>query len=273
MADSAARLVDEVLPEKPIQQLVLSVPFQLYFLFAAQPEVMSKVLAIVHRVISNFLIERAGLTVKSGAQTGAVTLIQRFGSALNLNLHYHMLYLDGVYNKHAVFYSVKPLTSYDLDEVAQKIAAGVSRYLEKAGYLIRDAESECLDLYSDAEDAMSSTVGASISYRMAFGPNAGKKTLTLQTLPETFESGNSNEQAIQRKKLERVCRYITRPAIAEQRLSLTGLTVMSLLSLSHLILSTMEFIGRLVLRVPKPKGHGMSWAQRLKRVITGRPFA
>jgi hypothetical protein len=44
-------------------------------------------------------------------------------------------------------------TSQDLDEVAQKIAARVSRYLEKAGYLIRDAESEYLDLYSDAEDA------------------------------------------------------------------------------------------------------------------------
>jgi hypothetical protein len=24
-------------------------------------------------------------------------LIQRFGSALNLNIHFHMLYLDGVY--------------------------------------------------------------------------------------------------------------------------------------------------------------------------------
>ncbi|QHF75802.1 transposase [Escherichia coli] len=30
------------------------------------------------------------------AKTGAVTLIQRFGSALNLNVHFHMLFLDGV---------------------------------------------------------------------------------------------------------------------------------------------------------------------------------
>ena len=30
------------------------------------------------------------------AQTGAVTLIQRFGSALNLNIHLHMLFFDGV---------------------------------------------------------------------------------------------------------------------------------------------------------------------------------
>jgi rRNA maturation endonuclease Nob1 len=30
-------------------------------------------------------------------QTGAVALIQRFGSALNLNIHFHLLVLDGVY--------------------------------------------------------------------------------------------------------------------------------------------------------------------------------
>ena len=96
---------------------------------------MSKVLAIVHRVISTYLIKRAGLRVKSGAQTGAVTLIQRFGSALNLNLHYHMLYLDGVYNKQGVFYPVKSPNYQDLEKIAQKIAERVSRYLEKAGYL------------------------------------------------------------------------------------------------------------------------------------------
>jgi len=220
MADSAAHLVDEVLPEKPIRQWVLSLPFQLRYLFATQPQVMSKVLAIVHRVISTFLIKRAGLTVRSGAQTGAVTLIQRFGSALNLNLHYHMLYLDGVYNKKGIFYPVKSPTSQDLERVAQKIAERVSRYLEKAGYLIRDAESEYLDLYSDEEDAMPGIVGASISYRLAFGPNAGKKALTLQTLPSIDDSRLRDEQvskragfslhagvackAGQRKKLERL---------------------------------------------------------------------
>jgi ribosomal protein S27E len=55
MADSAAHLVDEILPDNPIRQWVLSVPFALRFLFVAQPGVMSKVLGIVYRVISTFL--------------------------------------------------------------------------------------------------------------------------------------------------------------------------------------------------------------------------
>ena len=46
MADSAAHLVDEVLPRRPIRQWVLSVPFPLRYLFAANPQVMSRVLTI-----------------------------------------------------------------------------------------------------------------------------------------------------------------------------------------------------------------------------------
>ena len=45
---------------------------------------------------SAHLIKAAGYH-KSTAQTGAVTLIQRFWSALNLNIHFHILFLDGVY--------------------------------------------------------------------------------------------------------------------------------------------------------------------------------
>jgi hypothetical protein len=54
------------------------------------------VLGIVYRVIATYLIRKAGFSAKR-AHTGAVTLIQRFGSALNLNPHFHMLFLDGVY--------------------------------------------------------------------------------------------------------------------------------------------------------------------------------
>ncbi len=85
MAESAALLVDEVLPHQPMRQWVLSVPFPLRFLFASQPAVMGKVLGIVYRTIATHLIHKAGYT-KATAQAGAVTLIQRFGAALNLNI-------------------------------------------------------------------------------------------------------------------------------------------------------------------------------------------
>lgn len=40
---------------------------------------------------------RSTVLPPASSRTGAVTLIQRFGSALNLNIHLHMLFLDGAY--------------------------------------------------------------------------------------------------------------------------------------------------------------------------------
>jgi hypothetical protein len=143
-----------------------------------------------------------------------------------------------VYDAKGYFWPVRPPTVEDLDVITHTIAVRVARYLEKAGYLIRDPEHEYLDLMPDEDDAMNGIVGASITYRLAFGPNAGRKALTLKTVPATERPPKPNElvsrqsgfslhagvacKSNQRKKLERLCRYITRPAIAEQRLSLAS---------------------------------------------------
>ena len=187
----------------------------------------------------------------------------------------------------------------------------------------RPRGSAYLDLQPDDDDAMATIVGASISYRLAFGPNAGRKAMTLKTMPSTTMTSKSelvSKQAgfslhadvacktTQRKKLERLCRYITRPAICEQRMSLAanGNIVYQLKTpyddgTTHLVLTPMEFIGRLAALVPrprvnltrfhgvfspnsklrervvpaksgqdassKPKSCGLTWAQRLKRVF------
>jgi len=96
MTESAALLADEVLPRKPLRQWVLSLPFALHFLLATDPRALTRVLGIVYRTITAHILRKARLTRTTGA-TGAVTLIQRFGSALNLNIHFHRLALDGAY--------------------------------------------------------------------------------------------------------------------------------------------------------------------------------
>ena len=75
MAESAALLVDNVLPHEPIRKWVLSFPFQLRFLFASYPKIMGKVLGIVYRTLATHITKKAGCNKKT-AQTGAVTLIQ-----------------------------------------------------------------------------------------------------------------------------------------------------------------------------------------------------
>ncbi len=63
-------------------------------LIAAHPELLTPLLRIIHGVIAGYLLKQAGLK-RASADTGAVTLIQRFGSAANLNIHLHCLVLDG----------------------------------------------------------------------------------------------------------------------------------------------------------------------------------
>ncbi|MBX3701372.1 MAG: transposase [Dokdonella sp.] len=98
MAESARHLVEDVFGPRPVRQWVLSLPYPLRFLFASKPEAIGPVQGVVQRVIGAWLADEAGVPRRT-AQCGAVTLIQRFGSALNLNVHFHMLWLDGVYEK------------------------------------------------------------------------------------------------------------------------------------------------------------------------------
>ena len=106
---------------------------------------MGKVLAIVNRAISTYLINKAGFKVTE-AHTGAVTLIQRFGSALNLNLHFHVLFIDGVFspksNGELRFHRVNAPTSKELNALVATISERVARYLERQGRPARDGWAE-----------------------------------------------------------------------------------------------------------------------------------
>ena len=280
MADSAALLVDEILPYQPMRQWVISVPFPLRFLFASDPKAMTGVLAIVYRTIATHLIHKAGF-IKSMAQTGAVTLIQRFGSALNLNIHFHILFLDGVYGSDGLslrFRQVKAPSGIELTQLVHTIATRVGRYLERQDLLVRDngqpyLTSEALD--GDDETPMHQLLGSSITYRIAVGSQQGRKVMTLQILPDdgdeplTTRAGNVAgfslhagvaAHAHERDKLERLCRYITRPAIATKRLSMTrnGQVRYQLKTpwrngTTHVVFEPLDFISRLVSLVPKPR--------------------
>ena len=273
MADGAASLVDQVLPERPIRQWVLSLPLSLRFLLATNPTLISRVLGIVYRVIAAHLIKQAGYTQQS-ARTGAITFIQRFGSALNLNIHFHMLFLDRVYvvksnGTRLRFQWVREPTFPQLSQLAYTIAHRVARLLE------RDTEQLDLRDVLDEDDPMPDLVGHSITYRNAVGPHRGRKVYTLQTMPTCDEgdwaAGDPGNvagfslhagvaaKACQRDKLERLCRYICRPPLSEKRLFLTargdiGYTLKTPYrdGTTHVIFEPLDFIARLAARTGGP---------------------
>ena len=75
MAQTAAHLVDHVIPHLPVRQWVLSLPITLRMLLAAQPQWVTPVLHVVHRVLTRHLRGQAGLKAAE-ADSGAVTLMQ-----------------------------------------------------------------------------------------------------------------------------------------------------------------------------------------------------
>ena len=140
MVETAAYLVDHLIPRVPVRQWVLSFPIPLRVLFASHPALLTPVLQIVHRVISGFLIKQAGLK-QNQAKTGAVTLIQRFGSAANLNIHLHCLVLDGVYRATEglpVFHALRAPTAEQLQAILRRIIKRLMRLLTRKGYLIEE---------------------------------------------------------------------------------------------------------------------------------------
>ena len=124
---------------------------------------------------------------------------------------------------------------------------------------------------------MDQLLGHSITYRVAVGPQAGRKVFALQTLPacevddyaDTVGkvSGFSLHAGVaagcdERKKLERLCRYISRPAVAEKRLSLTPggnigyqLTTPYPDGTTHVIFDPLDFMARLAALVPRPRAN------------------
>lgn len=279
---SARHLVEEVFGPRPVRQWVLSFPYPLRFLFASKPEAIGPVLGIVQRVIAGWLADQAGID-RASAQCGAVTLIQRFGSALNLNIHFHMLWLDGVYveatelpRRELRLHRARAPTTAQLTQLAATIAHRVCRHLTRKGWLEGEGESAFLADSAAGDDSMDGLRMSSITYRIATGRDAGCKVVTLQTLPGDAGSleGEAGKvggfslhagvaaEAHESHKLEKLCRYITRPAISEKRLSiaLQGRVRYQLKTpwrngTTHVEWDPVDFIAKLAALVPPPRAH------------------
>lgn len=127
-------------------------------------------------------------------------------------------------------------TAKELEALVERIAERIGEALERAELLAHDCDNGFLTLDTEAGGPMDDLLGHSITYRVAMGPRAGQKVFTLQTVPAQSEEeprkgvaeyagfslhAATSVEAEQTGKLERLCRYVSRPAIAEERSELT----------------------------------------------------
>ena len=132
-------------------------------------------------------------------------------------------------------------------------------------------------------EPFASRTGARV--KTPFGPRAGQKVLTVQgVMPRDADfkqtlcadsNGFSLHAAVRcgaddRQALEQLCRYITRPALADERVetNAAGQVVLKLKipwrdGTTHLMMSPLEFMQRLAALVPPPRLHRPITASRL----------
>ena len=190
-----------------------------------------------------------------------------YSAWLSLNPHLHMLFLDGAYaldGEAPRFRRVAAPTQAELQRLLHTIATRVTRALVKQGLLTRDDDSPALDI--EPADDFEQLLGAAVHYRIATGPHAGRKALTLRTVDSSpppdhpsiaqlsgfsLHAGTVCE-ARDRDALERLCRYIARPAVSNERLSVNdrGQVVYRLKhsfrdGTTHVVLDPIDFIARL----------------------------
>jgi hypothetical protein len=283
MADTAAHLVDRVLPEVPVRQWVLSLPFALRYRLAYDAPLASAVLGVFVRTVFGSLRRRARKEwgVVRG-QCGAVTFVQRFGDALNLNVHFHSLLLDGVYapgpDGMLRFHPLPPPEDAEVERVVGQVARHIARLLERRGLGAGSDPLEA-DPLAEEQPLLAQLYGASVAGRIATGRRAGQRVLRVgdcidpEELPAlegercASASGvslhaNVAVPARDRQRLERLCRYVARPPVASERLSRLedGRLLYRLKhrwrdGTTHIVFEPQELVEKLAALVPPPRFH------------------
>ena len=291
MAETTAHLIDNVLPYAPFRQWVATVPHSLRYWMATSRKLTNLVHTIVTSKIMAFYATKAKERGIADAIPGGVTLIQRFGSALNSHLHYHALVIDGVYSVSdgtPRFFQLPGPTDEEVGDVVETIAKDVIAMLREKKYLAEEGEEvdqpDSVDKVFAESEQLAAAVQASQAMRIAFGENAGRKVRRLgygfgyeaeHALVKGKRCSSANGFTLhadryvgqsERAKLEELVGYVSRPPFSHKRLCLkdpedpTGDLVYELKSAwkdgtEAIVLSRSEILEKLAALIPPPSTH------------------
>jgi hypothetical protein len=295
MSDTAVHLVNDVLPAVPIRHWICTLPWGLRALLGYDRVLCSEVVRAFMGELTRSLRRRAkrvfGLASVAHAHTGAVAAVHRTDSAIRLNVHAHVLALDGVYVRDGAdgpltFHALPTPTAAEVADVARRCATRIEGLLRKHGRSLDPelVDDQPLELELD-QPALSACYAAAARGVGVTGDGTGQPTLRLifpdaphralapgQTDEPVAEVRGINLHAKQvvdgrdRNSTERLCRYITRPPFAQHRFSrrADGLLQLELKRVSKdgthsLVFEPQELIARLVAAVPAPRFHQLRY--------------
>lgn len=211
-----------------------------------------------------------------------MTFVQRYGDALNVNVHFHCLVIDGVYaaGEHGrpEFYRLPAPEDADVLRLTMLVSEKIQFLLRRRGFGT-EVDPQQADPLSRDDPGMSAMLANSVRRRIAVGSHTGRgfvrrgDRIDGDSL-DAFDSprcamvsgfsvhANVSIEARDRMRLERLIRYAARPAVATERL--TALPDGRLLyrlkrpwrdGTSAVIFERQDFIAKLAVLVPAPRTH------------------
>jgi len=278
MAERAAHLVDHVFPPVAVRQWVLSLPHRLRYQLAWNHDLCRAIGGVSVRSVLGFLRHVARQAGVVDGRGGAVVIVQRFGGAMNLNVHFHALVVDGVFAQDGTgvrFHATLDLTPADVADVLATVAPRVRRLLERRRGFGDSGESGAApDAWAENAPALAGIAAASVRGVAALGHRAGARVRQLgdpveQNEPSALGRCHARQDGFdlhagvlvpagQRERLERLSRYALRPPVAQDRLSLTadGQVRLELKrpwsdGTTHLLFDPVELLERLAVITPR----------------------
>ncbi len=275
----------------------MSLPFRLRYVLAWDHTLCRKVLAVHVRALRAFYRRRARREGITDGETGAVTAIQRSGSALNLNVHFHTLVLDGVFTHDAGgtlrFVPAPPPTPREIARLVATIARRVTTLVRRHGVALGATDPPDEDATHEDAGALAALAAASVTGRSLLGAAPNARVARVGTIPSAPTAkaaspwharaadfdlhGGRTVRADDRRTLERLCHYLLRPPLAQERIELLadgriGLTLARPWAdgTRALVFGGVEFLEKLAVLIPKPRVnlvlyHGILGARARRR--------
>ena len=232
MANTAAAIVDRVLPDVPVRQYVLTLPYELRKLAAFKADVLTAIGRIAVEAIFASYRARAKRRGIENGQCGAINFVQRFGS-LNLHVHFHVVVLDGVFSRDvdagAIFHPASVPAREELDAIVRRVQSRAETWLRRRGHLDERALAERsneppVQTALDACAAIAMGRGQVATLRNAETPEdghdesaTGKPAVAVERDGFNLHAGVHIERGDDMGR-ERLLRYGARPPLSLERL-------------------------------------------------------
>jgi len=286
MAEQSAHLVDRVLPEGVrYRQYVLTFPRELALRLAFDADLATAVIQVFMRVLFEWLRERAPQKKETRVHAAAVVFVHRFADAATTYYHLHALVPDAVFREHlhASHVDTEPMpppTDAAVAELVRRIERRILGLLRRRGLLGTDPDAT--DTTADDSEPNEALDEARLLTACAQAPperkihiagggpqrrpkvsRTAKKRPALCAESGGFEIHTGvSTKADDRGALERLCRYLSRPPLAQDRIHLLpdGRVAFDLKrlwkgSIRQLVFSPLAFVARLAALVPLPGRH------------------